>query len=205
MRVTTFALDAATSTPGAGSRRGALVLSQPQRVPLPGTRDGRFPCQPRMDPRSAALRHNKVASPRAGAVSSTNPKRRDLRTLAQRHRPGTLTDPPPPASTADSRWPSWPCSLRSERRRSRYLPSSPRLERVQPSPLRRRPRGPIRSALPVATPAFTAGRSLKRARARQNSRPAPDAAPRSRPPLSTRFTQQAVVLASMRLPVCPRS
>lgn len=51
------------------------------------------------------------------------------------------------ASTMVSRWPPWPCSSRSQRRRSRYLPFKPRpSSRDSHRPSRRWPRGLLRSA-----------------------------------------------------------
>lgn len=105
--------------------QGCPALASP-REPRLRTRGGRFPCQPRMDPRSAALRDNKRGSRQTRTPENATCKCRRRPALARRRPSGALTDPPPPASTTVSRWPSWPCSLRSQRRRSRYLPFKPR-------------------------------------------------------------------------------
>ena len=89
--------------PGAGSRRGAAPRSPARRAPRPGTRGGRFPCQPRMDPRSAALRDDKRGSRQTRTPENATCKGRRRAALARRRRSGALTDPPATVSTAVSR------------------------------------------------------------------------------------------------------
>jgi hypothetical protein len=205
VRVTTLAPDVPASTPDVGSRRAPVPRSPARREPRLRTRGGRFSCQPRMDPRSAALRDNKRGSRETRTPENATCKCRRRPALARRRPSGALTDPPPPASTTVSRWPSWPCSLRSQRRRSRYLPFKPRTR--SGAAVAREAAAPRPHSQCFACSHASVDRwALPEARqARQNSRPAPDAAHRSRPPLSTRPTQHAVVFASMRLPARPRS
>ena len=65
-----------------------------------------------------------------------------------------------PASTTVSRWPSWPCSSRSQRRRSRYLPFKPRSRTgTAAAPRGGGPEVFFVVHVPVALLAFVAGRS----------------------------------------------
>ena len=164
VRVITVAPDVASSTQGAGSRCGTTQRPTARRSPRPVTRGGRFPCQPRMNARSAALRDNKRGSRRLPGRQSAIRKDRRCRALVRRCRPGALTNPPRwrQLRFPDGRPGHAPCGAKGVAVVT--CPSSPGLGPVQPSPERWRPRGPIRSALPAAMPALTAGRSLKRAR-----------------------------------------
>ena len=168
-----------TSTPSA-----AHAPSSPaRRVPRLRTRGRANACQARANPRSADLRHNRLASAPNGGMSSATTKHRQGPAL--RH--PALTGPDPAVSTAGSRRP--PGLLPVEQKASQSLPAlqAPVSNGAAIAPEVVAPR-----SFPCSEPAPAYYQQacwalLKRAGPDRTLRAAPDVAHRSRQPLSTAF------------------
>ena len=144
----------------ADRRHGSRELHKRLSAPL-GTRGRAFACQARMQPCSAAARDTKSPLSRRRVPASATCK---AVPMPSHGHAGIDLQAPFVIHYRLPRAILGPLLRGAKGVAVVTCPSSPGLGPVQPSPERRRPRGPIRSALPAAMPALTAGRSLKRAR-----------------------------------------
>ena len=152
--------------------RSHLDVARQPRSPRSGHSHDRLAGTARkapLGPEAAGLLVNPACSLAPGPFGTINAAHRQL---PPRHSPPSIAaissplrhprlDPgAAPASTTVSRWPSWPCSSWSQRRRSRYLPFKPQSRTgTAAAPRGGGPEVFFVVHVPVALPAFIAGRS----------------------------------------------